>query len=228
LITPEEYFSKRHPIAFPIWNQAVIGIAGAGGLGSNIAISLARAGIGKLIIADFDIVSLENLNRQQFTLQQVGEPKVQAIASNISSFNPFITLETHFTKVTPANIDEIFGTTDILIEAFDDAAQKEMLIQTWLERYPDKPVIGASGIAGYGKSETICIRQYDNLYIVGDLESTLEAGISPIAPRVAIVANMQANLALELLAKQPADCRAACRCCLPKSSAESTSCATER
>ncbi len=212
MITPEEYFTKRDPIAFPIWQKAVVGIAGAGGLGSNIAISLARAGIGKLVIADFDTVSLENLNRQQFAISQVDQPKARALAANIISFNPFVALETHCTKVTPDNVEELFGSCDILIEAFDDASQKEMLIQKWLENYPDRPIIGASGIAGYGNSERIRIHRCDNLYIVGDLESTLEEGISPIAPRVAIVANMQANLALELLVKlveQHAD--AACR-----------------
>ncbi|PKN71788.1 MAG: thiamine biosynthesis protein ThiF [Candidatus Cloacimonetes bacterium HGW-Cloacimonetes-3] len=202
MITPEEYFTKRHPVAFPIWQKAVVGIAGAGGLGSNIAISLARAGIGKLIIADFDSVSLENLNRQQFTISQVDQPKVHALAANINSFNPFISLEAYCMKVTPDNLITLFGNCDILIEAFDDASQKEMLIQNWLEKYPQKPVIGASGIAGYGNSESIRIHRLDNLYIVGDTQSMLEEGISPIAPRVAIVANLQADLALELLAKQ--------------------------
>ncbi|MDD2229413.1 MAG: sulfur carrier protein ThiS adenylyltransferase ThiF [Candidatus Cloacimonetes bacterium] len=205
MINRETYFSKRHPTAFPIWQKAVIGIAGAGGLGSIVASSLARAGIGKLIIADFDTVSLENLNRQQFNLQQVGEAKVHALTSIIASFNPFITIEPHFVKVTPANIDALFSACDILIEAFDDAAQKAMLFQSWMGNYPAKPIIGASGIAGYGNNESIRIRRYDKLYIVGDMQSKLEEGISPIAPRVAIVANMQANLALELLAPHNAD-----------------------
>ena len=200
MIDREAYFSKRHPIAFSIWQRAVIGIAGAGGLGSIVASSLARAGIGKIIIADFDTVSLENLNRQQFTLQQIGEAKVHALASNIAGFNPFIIIEPHLVKVTPANIETLFGGCDIMIEAFDDADQKEMLIHKWMENYPAKPIIGASGISGYGNNESISIHRYDKLYIVGDLQSKLEDGISPIATRVAIIANMQANLALELLA----------------------------
>ncbi|MDD4310553.1 MAG: sulfur carrier protein ThiS adenylyltransferase ThiF [Candidatus Cloacimonetes bacterium] len=203
MITPSEYFSKRHPLAFPKWQKATIGIAGAGGLGSNLAISLARAGVGILIIADFDFVSLENLNRQQFSLSQVGQPKVDALAANIRCFNPFIQLTLHNTKVIPANIAELFGSADILIEALDNASQKEMLISNWLELFPDKPIIGASGLAGYGGSEEIKIRHYGNLHLVGDFYSELQQDISPIAPRVAIVANMQANLALEILASLP-------------------------
>ncbi|MDY0152752.1 MAG: sulfur carrier protein ThiS adenylyltransferase ThiF [Candidatus Cloacimonas sp.] len=202
-LTSATYFTKRDPHAFPLWQKAVVGIAGAGGLGSNIAIALARAGIGTLIIVDYDIVSLENLNRQQFNLDQVGQAKVHALATNIAKFNPFISLCTHQLKVQPDNLCELFGFADILLEAFDDAEQKAMLIDGWLQHYPHKPIIGASGISGYGNSDTIGIHRIDNLYIVGDLHSELQDGISPIAPRVAIVANMQANLALELIANFP-------------------------
>lgn len=195
------YFSKRDPIAFPIWQKAKVGIAGAGGLGSNVAVSLARAGIGTLVIADFDFVSLENLNRQQFSLAQVGQPKVMALAENIRSFNPFIELITHYAKVTPDNLEDLFGACDLIIEAFDRADQKAMLIETWSAKSPHKHIIAGSGLSGYGKSELIKIEHFGYLHVVGDGQSELQEGISPIAPRVAIVANMQANLALELLVK---------------------------
>jgi sulfur carrier protein ThiS adenylyltransferase len=201
-MTKAEYFTKRHPTAFPIWQQATVGIAGAGGLGSNIALALGRAGIGRLIIADFDTVSLENLNRQQFTLQQVGQPKVTALKANILAFNPFIELTVHQLRIEPANIESIFGACNLLIEAFDDASQKEMLINYWFQLQPQKPIIAASGIAGFGNNDIIGIHKYDQLYIVGDMQSNLEEGISPIAPRVAVVANMQANLALELIVER--------------------------
>jgi sulfur carrier protein ThiS adenylyltransferase len=201
MLTSEEYFTKRDPIAFPIWQKAVVGIAGAGGLGSNIAISLARAGIGKLIIADFDTVSLENLNRQQFSINQVGLSKVEAISDNIRAFNPFINVQIHQIKITPQNLHSILAEADLLIEALDDDEQKEMLINTWLSLFPDRPIIAASGLAGYGQNELILTEHCDNLHIVGDQQSELQPGISPGAPRVAIVANMQANLALELLVK---------------------------
>lgn len=202
MISREEYFSKRDPSAFPIWQKATIGIAGAGGLGSNIAISLARAGIGTLIIADYDIVTAENLNRQQYTLAQIGKRKVDAIAENIRTFNPFIELVLHPVKVTPANFCDIFEGADLILEALDEAEQKEMLISCWAKNYPDRHIIIASGIAGYGKNETIHTEHYGFLHIVGDLTSELQAGICPIATRVAVVANLQANLALELLAPQ--------------------------
>jgi sulfur carrier protein ThiS adenylyltransferase len=201
MIDRELYFRKRDPLAFPIWQKAKVGIAGAGGLGSNIAVSLARAGIGTLVIADLDIVSLENLNRQQFVLEQVGLPKVLALAANLKAFNPFIELVPHYDKVTPANLPELFGDCDLLLEAFDNADQKTMLIETWTAIYPHKHIIAASGLSGYGKGELIKIEHFGYLHIVGDGQSELQEGISPIAPRVAIVANLQANLALELLVK---------------------------
>lgn len=201
MISRAEYFSKRDPQAFPLWQTATVAIAGAGGLGSNIAISLARAGIGTLIIADFDVVSLENLNRQQFSLAQVGMPKVQALAANIRSFNPFIKLQIHELRIIPENIAELFGSAQLMLEALDEAEQKQMLIQGWMELYPQRHIVGASGLAGFGQGEQIEIRHYDSLHLVGDFCSELHRGISPIAPRVAAIANLQANLALELLAK---------------------------
>ncbi|HOU25870.1 MAG TPA: ThiF family adenylyltransferase, partial [Candidatus Cloacimonas sp.] len=107
MISREEYFSKRDPYAFPIWQKATVGIAGLGGLGSNIAVSLARAGIGKLILADYDIVTLENLNRQQYNISQIGKLKVDAIAEYIHSFNPFIELILHSVLITPEKFDSI-------------------------------------------------------------------------------------------------------------------------
>ncbi len=202
MIDRTRYFSLRDPFAFPVWQEATIGIAGAGGLGSNIAISLARAGVGTLVIADFDVVSLENLNRQQYCLEQVGLPKVQALAANIKAFNPFINLITHQRKLTSDNLVEIFGTCDLLLEAFDLADQKEMLIESWCARFPGRHLVAASGISGYGRGEEIIINHYGCLHIVGDGQSELQEGISPIAPRVAAVANLQANLALELLVKK--------------------------
>lgn len=201
MITPSQYFTSRDPEAFFKWQQAVVGIAGAGGLGSNVAIALARGGISKLVLADFDAISLDNLNRQQFTLTQVGQPKVSALAHNICLFNPFISLELHEQKVDTDNLDRIFGLCDILVEAFDRASEKEMLISSWLTLHPDRPLVAASGLAGYGRSQEIKILRDGLLYVVGDQSSELTPGISPIAPRVAIVANMQANLVLELLAE---------------------------
>jgi sulfur carrier protein ThiS adenylyltransferase len=195
-----DFFCERDPIAFPKWQNATIGIAGAGGLGSNAAMLLARTGIGKLIIADFDTVSISNLNRQFFNLDQVGQPKTIALQKNLVQINPFITLDMHQKRVTRNNIPSLYKDVDIMIEAFDEGREKLMLIETWLRHYPKKALICASGLAGFGNSEEIGIQSEGSLYIVGDQHSELQQGIAPIAPRVMIVAAMQANLALELIA----------------------------
>lgn len=195
----KQFFSKHDKKLLPAIRKAVVGIAGAGGLGSNIAVSLARVGIGKLIFSDFDSVEITNLNRQQFFFKQLGDPKVEALKENLENINPFSEYEIHDLKLNPGNIVDIYRDVDVMIEAFDLADQKQMLIETWLKHFPDKPIIAASGIAGYGRNELIHTRKIDNLYIIGDEESELIDHVSPMAPRVAIVANMQANLALELI-----------------------------
>jgi sulfur carrier protein ThiS adenylyltransferase len=198
----KELFAGHDPAMLAVWQKAVVGIAGAGGLGTNIAVSLARAGIGKLIIADYDIVKTANLNRQQFFLDQVGMPKVEALKANLERINPFCHYTIYNERITPDNLAGVFGECIILMEALDGADQKQMLIETWQELYPDRILIGASGLSGYGRNELIRTIKLDNIYLCGDGVSELQAGISPVAPRVGIVANMQANLCLELLIKQ--------------------------
>ena len=195
----QELFAGHEPGLLDIWQKAVVGIAGAGGLGTNIAFSLARAGIGKLIIDDFDFVTTTNLNRQQFFIDQIGMAKVNALKDNLERINPYCNCTTF--RFNPQNIQEVFGECDILMEALDGADQKQMLIETWQDLYPDRPLIGASGLSGYGRNELIRTIKLDNIYLCGDGESELLPGISPLAPRVGIVANMQANLCLELLIK---------------------------
>jgi len=180
----------------------VVGIAGAGGLGSSVAVSLARVGVGKLIITDFDKIEPPDLNRQQYFVEQIGKLKVEALLENLKRINPFSEYKIHNVKIGENNISEIFGKVDILVEAFDEAGMKKMLIESWICRFPKKPIIVASGLAGFGKNEKIHIRKIGSLYICGDEESEVKIGISPMAPRVAVVANMQANLVLELLLKE--------------------------
>jgi len=198
-----EFFCAHDPNMLISWQSACVGIAGAGGLGSNIAVSLTRAGIGRLIIADHDVVSVSNLNRQQFYLDQVGLPKVEALKANLERISPFTQVIIHQLRVCPENLLQLFGNCDILVEAFDLADQKLMLIENWLDLYDDRPLISASGLAGVGNNNSIDTMQSGNLYVVGDQSSELQPGISPVSARVAVVANMQANLSLELLlAKQ--------------------------
>jgi len=196
-----KFFFKRDLKTLSILQSSTVGIAGAGGLGSNASVSLARAGLGSLIIADCDRVEPSDLNRQYYFREQVGKPKVFALLENLERINAFSQYQIHNVKIEPANVATIFGTADILIEAFDKAEMKQMLINTWLFLFPQKPIISASGLAGIGKNQKLHTRKVGNLYICGDEETECEELISPLAPRVGIVANMQANLALELLVK---------------------------
>lgn len=196
-----DFFSKHDSGIIPTLHSAVVGIAGAGGLGSNVATSLARAGIGKLIIADFDKIEPSNLNRQQYFINQIGMPKVIALLENLKQINPFSDYQMHEIKIGEKNIPLIFKDVDIIVEAFDKAEMKKMLIETWLSHFPQKPIITGLGVAGYGRNDLIHTKKIDNLYICGDEQTELQEGISPMAPRVGIVANMQANMVLELLLK---------------------------
>lgn len=194
-------FSRHEPQVLAALRSSTVGIAGAGGLGSNAALALARAGVGRLIVADFDRIEPSNLNRQQYTVKQIGLRKVKALQANLRQMAPFTSCTVHDVKITPANVERIFASADLLIEAFDKAAEKGMLINAWLKLYPARPVIAASGLAGYGGNSKLKTRKMGRLYICGDGASEPAPGVSPMAPRVAIVANMQANLAVELLVK---------------------------
>ena len=197
----KEFFAKHDPKILLALRASVVGIAGAGGLGSNAAVALVRAGIGKLIIADHDRIEMSNLNRQQYFWAQIGQVKVRALLENLRKISPFSEYVDHHVRLTPKNIPRIFKTVDVMIEAFDLADQKEMLLEAWISHFPDKPIIMASGLSGFGKNQKLRTRRIGNVYICGDEESEAVEGISPMAPRVGIVANMQANLAVELLVK---------------------------
>jgi len=196
-----EYFAHREPAVLAVLRQSAVGIAGAGGLGSNVAVALARAGVGRLVIADFDQVEPSNLNRQQYLVEQVGRRKVEALRENLLAINPYSLYEVHDVRVTRRNAPVIFARVDVLVEAFDRAAAKEMLIEICLSRFPGRPIVAASGLAGYGLNRKLHTRKMGNLYICGDEESQCPKGVSPMAPRVALVAAMQANLVVELLIK---------------------------
>lgn len=197
----KQFFSKHDPKILSILRNSVVGIAGAGGLGSNVAFSLARAGIGKLVIADFDKIEPSNLNRHQYFIEQIGRSKVEALLENLKKINPFSKYEIHNLEINDDNISEIFADAKILVEAFDMAEMKKMLIESWISQFPKRPIIAASGLAGFGKNEILHTRKIGSLYICGDEDTEVEEGITPMAPRVGIVANMQANLVLELLLK---------------------------
>jgi sulfur carrier protein ThiS adenylyltransferase len=196
----KRFFARREPKLLAALRRSSVGIAGAGGLGSNVAVSLARAGVGRLVIADFDRIVPSNLNRQQYFVDQVGRLKVEALRENLARINPFSRCEVHAVRLNRRNVPKIFRDVDVLVEAFDAAEAKQMIIETWLGRFPERPVVAASGLAGFGRNRKLKTRRLGNLYICGDEESRCPPGISPMAPRVALVANMQANLVVELLA----------------------------
>ena len=179
----------------------VVGIAGVGGLGSNCAVALARIGVGKIIIADFDVVSRGNLNRQFYFEDQIGLLKVKALKMNIFRIDPHIRVMVHNQKVSSENMVAIFESADVLIEAMDLASEKRSFIENAIEQWPDKPIISGNGIAGWGMNQELITTQYGNLFICGDSISEVSAEQPPLAPRVGIVANMQANLALDFLMK---------------------------
>jgi sulfur carrier protein ThiS adenylyltransferase len=176
-----------------------VGFAGAGGLGSNCVVSLVRVGVGNIVIADFDEVSEPNLNRQFYFHDQIGVKKVIALRDNLLRINPGLNITIVDEILTPENIPLFFRDCDIIVEAFDLADQKKMLIETVLTNFPEKPLVAGLGMAGWGMNSTIHVRQIDNLYICGDEVSEIGPELPPLAPRVGIVANMQANVVLEIL-----------------------------
>jgi len=186
--------------------KGCIGIAGAGGLGSHVAVALARIGIGRLVVADFDLVEIPNLNRQHYYIDQVGMPKVKALQETIQRINPGINFCAVYEKITPTNLREHFAGLNILVEAFDDADQKTMLISHFLREFPQTPIVAASGMAGFAPSNTIVTRKVaNNLYICGDGVSASQPGQGLLAPRVGIAAHHQANAVLRwLLGEEPA------------------------
>jgi len=181
-----------------------VGIAGAGGLGSNCAVALARSGVGTLVICDFDSVEAANLNRQAYSSNQVGELKTIALKENIRNIDAEINVITYEEKLSQENIPVIYRDCDVIVEAFDDAGMKEMILQTVQESLPGIPLIIGSGIAGWGCSESIKCRKIDDLlFVCGDESTEVDDENPPIAPRVGIVANMQANTVLEILLSKP-------------------------
>ena len=182
-----------------ILKNKTVGIAGAGGLGSNCAVALARVGVGNLIIADFDLIDKSNLNRQYFFLHQVGQKKVIALKNNIGLINPHVNVNAIDIRLQAKDIIEIFSGCDVVVEAFDIAEMKQMIIETVLSEMPGKIIVSGVGLAGWGNNNSITTMCSGNLIVCGDGETEVSDDLPPLAPRVGIVANMQANQVLEIL-----------------------------
>ena len=192
--------SRNSPELNLALSKAVIGVAGLGGLGSNITLSLPRVGVKKLVLADFDVVEPSNLNRQQYFVRHIGLKKTQALKELINDVNPFVEVETHDIFLDEKNVASVFGECEILCEAFDNVAGKAMILNEAGASLKEKKIIGASGMAGCFSSNLIkTIKFAKNVYLCGDLTNEAKIGQGLMAPRVAICANHQANLAIRLL-----------------------------
>lgn len=192
--------SRHTPGVHQAVKNARIGVAGLGGLGSQVAIALARIGVGSLVLADFDVVEPSNLNRQQYFIEQIGIPKVEALSETLRRVNPYVRLDTHEVRLTSENIPQIFQGCQVLAEAFDRVDQKTMLVETVLEKLPETWVVAVSGLAGYDPADTIRTHRLgERLFVIGDLEQAARPGVGLMAPRVGVAAHAQANLMLRIL-----------------------------
>lgn len=183
------------------FSHGVVAVCGLGGLGSNIALSLARAGIGRLILIDYDRVDITNLHRQQYKAAQVGLYKTQALKENLKEIAPYIQVETHREKITEENAQGLLQEADIICEAFDDPECKAMLTDLVLSRMKEKYLIAASGMAGIGSANGLCTRRItSHFYLCGDGVSDVKEGPGLLASRVMVCAAHQAHMALRILA----------------------------
>lgn len=180
--------------------NACVGIAGLGGLGSHLAISLVRMGVGTLVLVDFDRVDVTNLHRQQYFASQVGLLKTEALAQTLKAIDPWVELKLYPVRLTSETIPTIFDSCPVLCEAFDSAEEKAMLLETALGGMPDTMVVSASGMAGVGSANQIQTRRaLSRLYLCGDGEADVAEYGSLFASRVAVCAAHQAQMVLRLI-----------------------------
>ena len=180
--------------------NARVAVAGLGGLGSNIAVMLARSGVGELLLVDFDTVDVTNLNRQMYLIPQLGKPKAEALPEILYQINPYLTYRSVCIKVTPDNVKELFSEYPIVCEAFDKPDQKAMLVRELLMQCPKTTVVSGNGMAGDADANEIRTCQgMKRLYVCGDQSTDVGNGIGLIAPRVAVCAAHEANKVLQLI-----------------------------
>lgn len=204
MITYEEMkksLDGRFPIEwYEILNKAEIAIAGLGGLGSHIAVMLARSGIGRLHLVDFDVVDISNLNRQEYDVRHIGIKKTEALTDRLKEINPYVKITSDDIRITPANAAYIFSKYPVVCEAFDKAEEKAMLINTLLAECKDTVIVSGNGMAGLGDAGSIKTRKAGRrLYICGDESTDIGAGVGLMAPRVSVCAGHQANQVIRII-----------------------------
>ena len=203
-MTKEECYNaieKRHGTYLQQrFYSACVAVCGLGGLGSNVAISLARAGVGTLLLIDFDKVDISNLHRQQYAVSQLGMFKTEAMKQTISAIAPYCNIVTYTEKLTEEKLS-LLSECGIICECFDNAECKSMLVNGTVERYPDKFIVSASGMSGLHTGNTIKTKRLGKrLYICGDGTSDVDNDGTLFAPRVMLCAAHQANTVLRIIA----------------------------
>lgn len=182
------------------FEAARVAVCGLGGLGSNVSIALARAGVGHLHLIDFDRVEPSNLNRQQYAAAQVGLPKAEALRANLAAINPFCDVVAETVRVTGENLATLLADDDIVCEAFDRAEAKAMLVSGVLETFPEKPVVAASGMSGLASANAITTRRVSKrLYLCGDGATDVDDNLGLYGARVLVCAAHQATMILRLI-----------------------------
>lgn len=197
----EALISRHGSTLYEQFSSATVAVCGLGGLGSNIAIALTRAGIGKLLLIDFDRVDITNLHRQQYKANQIGCYKADALAENLLEIAPYTEIKTVTAKITEENYVSLLKDADIVCEAFDNAESKAMLVNGVLEQLPHCYLVAASGMAGMDTPNTIKTRKVmKRFYLCGDEVSDAANTIGLVAPRVMLCAAHQAHTVLRILA----------------------------
>ena len=205
--TKEEWIkalNSRHGIEFQAKiSSTTVAVCGLGGLGSNIAIALARAGIGKLILIDFDKVDITNLHRQQYKANQIGMNKTEALQNNLKEINPYIETKIHNVYLDENTAKDILSETDIICEAFDNAEAKASIVNFVLSEMPEKYIVAASGMAGLDSANLIKTRKVSKrFYLCGDEVSDAKDGIGLVSSRVMLCAAHQAHTVLRIIAEE--------------------------
>ena len=175
-----------------------VGIAGLGGIGSHVAVLLARAGVKNLTLVDYDKVEYNNLSRQYYFIDQIGKKKVDALSATLKRIDPSISCSCYDIEIVEDNIGTIFNNCDIIVEALDKSCVKSMFISYCLKFFSEKKIIGVSGIAGYNDCELISTERIsENFFVVGDFFSEVGPSVNLISTRVSAAASMQAHLVIQ-------------------------------